>query len=119
MYSGIEAQVVLAKCRESKKTYAVRMEKDSFGWKYNWAFIPSEERIKKENYAKTKIIGNIYPDSEYPGCPYCKAMNFVICSCGKINCYNNEEGEFVCGWCGSKGELFDYTGEGFDSAGDV
>ncbi len=119
MYSNIEAQVALAKCREGKKMYGVRMEKTDEGWKYTWAFTVSEERAKAENYSVTKIKGRIYPDEEYPGCPYCGAKNFVVCSCGRLNCYNMEDNKFQCEWCGSKGELVDYKGEGFDSAGDI
>ncbi len=119
MYSNIEAQVALAKCREGKKIYGVRMEKTSQGWKYDWAFALSEGRANAEKYSGTKIKGSIYPDPEYPGCPYCGARSFVICGCGRLNCNNYGENEFVCGWCGAKGELVDYKGEGFDSSGDV
>ncbi len=119
MYSNIEAQVALAKCREGKKIYGVRMEKTSLGWKYDWAFTLSESRAKSENYSSTKIKGNIYPDSEYPGCPYCGAKSFVVCGCGRLNCNNSDEKIFTCEWCGAKGELVDYQGDGFDSAGDI
>lgn len=26
---------------------------------------------------------------------------------------------FTCGWCGAKGELIDYEGDGINSSGDV
>jgi hypothetical protein len=48
MYSNIEAKVALAKCREGKKIYGVRMEKTQLGWKYNWAFELNEGRAKSE-----------------------------------------------------------------------
>ena len=89
MYSNIEAKVALAHCREGKKIYGVRMEKTSLGWKYNWAFKLTDSRAKTEGYGSTKIVGNIYPDEEYPGCPYCKAKSFIVCgTCGKLNCNN-------------------------------
>ena len=43
----------------------------------------------------------------------------LLCGCGKLNCNNSDEKEFTCLWCGAKGELVDYAGDGFDSAGDV
>ena len=119
MYSNIEAHVVLAKCSRTRKVYGVRMEKTAGGWTYDWAFSLNEGRAKSENYSSSKIIGNIYPDPEYPGCPYCGAKSFVVCSCGKLNCYNSEMKVFTCEWCGSQGELVDYTGSGINSSGDV
>lgn len=119
MYSNIDAKVALAKCRESKKIYGVRMEKTQLGWKYNWAFELNEGRAKNEGYGATKIVGAIYPDEEYPGCPYCKARTFVVCSCGKLNCNNSEGKVFKCNWCGASGELVDYEGAGISSSGDV
>lgn len=120
MYSGIEASVALAKCREGKKIYGVRMEKTPLGWKYDWAFTLSENRAKSEGYGTNKLMGAIYPDAEYPGCPYCKAKAFIVCgSCGKLNCNNTEEKVFTCGWCGNKGELVDFEGDGIASSGDV
>lgn len=120
MYSEIEAKVALAHCREGKKGYGVRFEKTSLGWKYDWAFKLSADRAKSEGYGNTKIVGTIYPDGEYPGCPYCKAKSFIVCgSCGKLNCNNTEEKVFTCGWCGAKGELIDYEGDGINSSGDV
>ncbi len=120
MYSNIEAQVALAKCREGKRIYGVRFEKTSLGWKYNWAFELSDKRAKSEQYDNTKIKGTIYPDPEYPGCPYCGGHSFVVCmNCGKLNCNNSDDKIFTCEWCGAKGELTKYEGEGFDSSGDI
>lgn len=120
MYRNIEAQVAIAKCKESKKIYGVRMEKTPSGWEYNWAFPISEKRAKSEKYESTKIIGNIHRGKDYPGCPYCGAMGFVVCSsCKKLNCYNDGEKWFTCQWCGSSGGLEDYDGTGISSSGDV
>lgn len=120
MYPKIEAKVALAKCRESKKIYGVRMEKTSLGWKYDWAFTLNDGRAKKEGYGDTKLVGNIYPDQEYPGCPYCNARTFIVCgTCGKLNCNNTDEKVFSCQWCGATGELIDYDGAGISSSGDV
>lgn len=120
MYSNIEAKVALSHCREGKKIYGVRMEKTNLGWKYDWAFKLTDGRAKSEGYGNTEIKGAIYPDAEYPGCPYCRAKNFIVCgTCGKLNCNNTKSKTFICGWCGAEGELVDYDGAGINSAGDV
>lgn len=120
MYMDIDAKVALSKCKEGKNTFGVRMEKTSMGWKYDWALKLSEKRANKEDYGETKIVGNIYPDPSYPGCPYCKGNTFVVCGlCGKLNCNNSKKGIFTCEWCGAKGELISYDGAGINSAGDV
>lgn len=120
MSTKIEAQVALCKCQEGKKVYGVRLEKTPLGWKYDWAFTISETRAKSEGYESTDIVGSIYPDPEYPGCPYCKVRNFVVCgTCGKLNCNNPKGNIFTCEWCGSSGELVNYSGSGIKSAGDV
>ncbi|MCB5686627.1 hypothetical protein G4475_05760 [Blautia wexlerae] len=41
-----------------------------------------------------------------------------MCECGKLNCNNGKTEEFVCEWCGKKGELVDYRGDGFQSGED-
>ena len=75
MYSGIEAKVALTYCSECKKIYGIRFEKTSIGWKFDWAFKISEDRAKNEKYDNTKIVGAIYQDDAYPGCPYCGNMS--------------------------------------------
>lgn len=120
MYTNIEAEVVLAKCREGKKIFGVRMEKTSLGWKYNWAFKIGDKRAGAEGYANTRIKGNIYPDPEYPGCPYCKGKSFIICgNCGRIYCNNEHNGMSTCEWCGNTGTLGVYDGAGINASGDV
>ena len=115
-----EARIALCKCQEGRKIYGVRFEKVAENWKYTWAFPIKESSAKREGYDNTKIIGNIYPDTKYPGCPYCKARSFVICSCGKLNCNNSKNKEaFKCEWCGKTGKLVEYGGEGFQSGSDL
>ena len=79
-----------------------------------------ESTAKHEGYDKTSIVGVIEPTNDYPGCPYCKAQSFVICSCGRLNCDNTSGlgGLFTCEWCGTTGKLGIYDGSGFDSSGD-
>ena len=120
MCTKVEAQVALSKCQEGKKIFGVRMEKTPIGWKYNWAFKISDKRAGKEGYDNTKIIGDIYADAQYPGCPYCKGTSFVVCgTCGRLNCNNTKGRVFTCEWCGAQGELINYDGAGINSAGDI
>jgi len=114
-----EATVALCRCKETHKTYGVRFEKVSEGnWKYTWAFKIKESSAKREGYDGTIIDGRIFPDEEYPGCPYCGEKYFVVCSCGKLNCHTHNSGLFKCEWCGLEGELSTYDGAGIKSGGD-
>lgn len=122
MTEKMEARIALCKCKEGKKAYGVRFEKLGNGWKYTWAFPVKEESAKREGYDETKIIGDIGPDAAYPGCPFCRAKSFVICSCGKLNCnnVNTPNAHFTCEWCGASGKLSaGYDGSGFGSGGDI
>ena len=103
----MEARIALCKCKEGKNIYGVRFEKSEDGWKYTWAF-PVKE-------ATAKIV----PDNGYPGCPFCRTRDFVICNCGKLNCHNGNDSHFTCNWCGLSGTLGSYDGSGFGSGGDV
>ena len=118
--NGIEATVALCKCGKSHKTYGVRFEKvGKKRWEYTWAFPVQEATAKREGYDETTIVGNIEPRKDYPGCPYCSSSSFVICSCGKLCCYNGLTGLFTCEWCGETGELGGYyDGSGIKSGGD-
>lgn len=120
MTEKMEARIALCKCKESKRAYGVRFEKVGNGWKYTWAFPVKEESARRERYDKTQIVGNISPDVNYPGCPFCKTKCFVICSCGKLNCNNGNSSIFTCDWCGATGKLSEgYDGSGFGSGGDI
>ena len=85
-----KAKVVLCKCGIHDKSYGVRMEEFRDGWKYTWAFPIKEQNAKKEGYDAAILKGQIYPDDNYPGCPYCGAKEFLICDdCGKkLTCYS-------------------------------
>lgn len=122
MTEKVEARIALCKCKEGRKAYGVRFEKFGNGWKYTWAFPVREESAKREGYDETKILGDIGPDAAYPGCPFCRAKSFVICSCGKLNCnnVNTPNARFTCEWCGASGVLSSgYDGSGFGSGGDI
>lgn len=120
MIEQMEARIALCKCKEGRRAYGVRFERTEKGWKYTWAFPVKEAAAKREGYDETQIVGNIEPDDDYPGCPFCGARYFVICECGKLNCNNGNSSNFVCDWCGESGVLIgDYDGFGFGSGGDI
>ena len=114
----IEASVVMCKCSKHHRLFGVRFEKMAGEWKYNWAFEIKESVARNEGYDRSSIKGNISPTDDYPGCPYCGSMGFVICSCGKLSCLQPNVERFTCEWCGYDGTLRDYDGSGFESYGD-
>ena len=116
-----EAKIALCRCKEGKRPFGVRFEEYENEWKATWAFpIKKDGTAEREEYDKTILKGQIRWDSDYPGCPYCGAHGFIICNaCGGLNCNMNERTEeFTCGWCGTKGTLVSYTGDGFNADGD-
>lgn len=119
MIDKMEARIALCKCKEGGRIYGVRFEKAGDNWKYTWAFPVKEASAKRENYDKTKIVGNLVVGQDYPGCPFCKTMDFVVCNCGKLSCHNGGTAQFTCNWCGLTGMLRRYDGSGFGSAGDI
>ncbi len=101
----MKAKVILMKCPESKKIYGVRIEEWEDDWYRTWAFPVDEKKAGREGYDKEEITGNLYPADEYPGCPYCKAVNFLKCqNCGKLSCWQGNE-KVECPWCGTKGKI--------------
>ena len=115
-----EARIAMCKCNEAGgKTYGVRFQRHTNMWQYTWAFEMKESVAKREGYDNTEITGGISPSEEYPGCPYCGAYYFTICgTCHHLNCNNDSDKMFRCGWCGDTGVLIDYDGFGIASAGD-
>lgn len=110
-----EAAVILFKCDKVHKTFGVTVEKQPDGdWHRVWAFGIDEKRAAREGYDRMKAGGSLTCKPGYPGCPYCGELNFVRCSCGKYSCYHQSK-DFICVWCGSKGEVesanyFDFDG---------
>lgn len=101
---GINAKVVLCKCRKSKGFFGIRIEERKNDWVRTWAFKINEDKAKQEGFEKTKISGSMVPTPEYPGCPYCGAIGIAQCSCGRLFCGPGESNMAVCPWCGQKGE---------------
>jgi len=112
-----QATVVMARCRRSKRSYGIRLEKRADGvWYCTWAFPLGEKAASNEGYGGTLVSGRVAVDPEYPGCPYCGAMGWFSCgSCGKLTC-NDGETHVTCGWCGMSGEC--QPAESFDLKGD-
>lgn len=120
IHRGPEAKITLCKCRESKKMFGVRFEEDGSAWKYTWAFPIKEAAAKREGYDATTMKGMIYPDKEYPGCPYCGRKTFIVCGdCHKLSCNITSGNTCTCEWCGLTGTISDYDGEGISSGGDL
>lgn len=115
-----EAVVLLAKCGAHQRTYGITAEKTAQEeWCMVWAFPLKESTARREGYDKTFIRGRLYIGPEYPGCPYCGARLFNVCSCGHVFC---KDGGTVskCPWCGDTG-CFDrkYSGSGVIAGGDI
>ncbi len=97
----MEATVVMAKCKVSKKSFGIRAEKLKKSWIFTWAFNLSDKAAKNEGYDQAKISGTINLNSEYPGCPHCAAKSFFQCGgCNKIVCYAGKEEKITCPHCG-------------------
>ena len=99
--------VALARCRSSKNTFGIRVEEKSKAqWIADWAFSISENKALKEGYDRTEIRGSFAIDADrYPGCPHCHASAFFKCGCGKLACWDGENRQLTCPWCGTKGEI--------------
>lgn len=116
----IEANVVMAKCKNSYKPFGIRIEKRKDNiWHCTWAFKLSEKAGSKEGYENNTISGQFHIEPEYPGCPDCGSLGWINCSkCGKLTCFSGEETHVRCAWCGMEGEIqsvesFDLKGGGF------
>ena len=100
-----EATVMMARCSRTKQPFGITMEKRNGVWHQVWAFKMSEKPAGVENYGETVVQGQIVPDPEYPGCPYCGAKAWFSCSCGKLTCLSAAQTTATCSWCGFTGTL--------------
>lgn len=96
----MEAAVIMQMCSRNKRPFGVRTQKmEDHDWWRTWSFVIDERRAQSEGYDVTPVQGNLYATKEYPGCPYCGALNFVQCNrCRKISCWNQET-RMNCPWC--------------------
>ena len=105
MAGPLNASVILARCPKNNKPFGIRVEQRKGDWVRTWAFKIDERNAKREGFDKNKIIGSIDPVDEYPGCPYCGNIGFILCECGKLFCPCEMEidddgiGSAQCPWC--------------------
>ena len=119
MSENAEAVVILCKCGKNHKTFGIRTEKNNKKWMMTWAFPIKESTGKREGYDKVSVSGDISMTSEYPGCPYCGQRSLTVCSCGHLCCTITRGNVFTCEWCGSRGEIRDYTGQAIKAGNDL
>lgn len=115
-----EAVIVLAKCGSNHQTYGLRTEKVGKNqWLVTWAFPIKESAAKREGYDKTTVKGDIQFSDDFPGCPYCGGHNWTVCSCGHLGCTILNNGVYTCEWCGTQGQIANYSGEGITAGMDL
>jgi hypothetical protein len=95
------AVVVMARCNRENASFGIRFEEDAQkNWVGTWAFPVKISSGQREEYEKNSIKGSVSFTEDYPGCPYCKARNIVLCgTCKKVSCYNNSDIRTVCPHC--------------------
>ena len=55
-----KASVILAKCKQDKKLYGIRIEMRDDDWVRTWAFRLQEEMAEKEGFDQTNFSGSFY-----------------------------------------------------------
>jgi hypothetical protein len=103
MAGPLNASVILARCAKTKKLYGMRAEQRGNDWVRTWAFPIDEQKAKREGFTDNKISGSLQEVDDYPGCPYCGAMESFIDNsphCGKMSCWSGETKKHTCPWCG-------------------
>ena len=123
MAGPLNAKVIMARCSKNKKSFGIRIEQRGRDWVRTWAFPMDERKAKREGFDENKVTGSLEADEEYPGCPHCGSVGFVLCGCGKIGCAGGivERGkseEYTCPWCNDTGEMedadsFEVSGGGY------
>jgi TerY-C metal binding domain len=98
--------IVMAKCSRMRQGFGIRFEtKRSRQWTADWAFAIKEAVAKREGYDRSEITGKFEFDEAYPGCPHCRNSSIVLCGCGKVACWNEEQMTVLCPWCGITGNV--------------
>lgn len=106
MLGRLNVVIVLAKCRNSRQIFGIRIEeKSSSHWLADWAFPIQDKKAAKEGYGQSEVRGSFRLDPAYPGCPHCHAPGFFKCSCGKVACWDGATRMVACPWCSSNVEL--------------
>lgn len=85
------------RCKKESKEFRVKIEEKSSGiWLLTQAS-PIESGIKAY-HEKLDIEGSFEFDN-YDGCPHCGAMGIILCTCGRIFCWNATTKKNKCPWC--------------------
>lgn len=75
-------------------------------WVLTWAFPLTAAAAAREGYAGGILEGEIETSDEFPGCPHCGDMNFVLCgNCERVTCNAAGATWFRCAWCESEGSI--------------
>jgi len=96
----MKVNVILAKCHIHNDIFGIRVEDINSDWICTWAFKVTGKQAKDEGMSDNATLsGSFKQTASYPGCPYCGCKNFVLCSCGKISCWNGKDKSLKCHWC--------------------
>jgi hypothetical protein len=101
------ADIVLARCSKTTDSFGMRFQETPPGhWVLTWAFALSAGAAAREGYDNGAVAGTFAIRSDYPGCPHCGSMSFVLCfGCDKVGCQPVEASWFRCPWCGNQGQI--------------
>jgi hypothetical protein len=100
-----KAFAVMAICPETHKSYGISVDYEATKrYKFVWAFQIDAAKAHREGYDVQSVHGSIDIDTEFPGCPYCHAKQFVFCSCGAVICWHGQR-VVTCPKCGASGEV--------------
>ena len=114
------AAVIACMCGRDHQLFGVRFEEKPWGWECSWAFRLKESTAQREGYNRASINSrSIVASPEYPGCPYCESRGFIVCSCGRLTCWNGYSRSGTCGFCGTSGELGEDNGVSLASQEDA
>jgi len=104
-------RIIFARCNDLHHGFGIRVEeKELSNWCCDWTFPLTKQHARREKYHETIIQGNIFVDTQYPGCPHCGSKSIYKCgNCGKIACWNSEDLTVVCPWCNRKANMGDQT----------
>ena len=108
MAGDINVVIVSAHCSKFRSQMGIRLEEISSNqWLADWAFRIKESSARREGYDKTRVSGVFKFSDEFPGCPYCEAKSFVLCSCDALMCNEIGSRVFKCPRCGVSGSVGD------------
>jgi|GEM_PF-3999782 len=85
------------RCKKESKEFRVKIEEKSSGvWSLTQA--STIESGIKAYHEKLDIEGSFEFDN-YDGCPHCGARGIILCTCGRIFCWNATTKKNKCPWC--------------------